>query len=395
MEKTYDYAIIGTGVAGLSLAFFLYKEGLLKNKTLLMLDQRKPDINDKTWSFWHTDTLPFSQLAYTKYSKMIFRSTGYSREQKIAPYCYSMIRAIDFYRHLLAILEQEPNIHWHFAPIAKLHSDGTLVQITSREGNAFQAKTGFNSAVPNLLQANHERYIHLKQHFMGWVVQFEQEVFAADAFTIHDFDIPQQGFTRFVYILPHTSREALVEFTIFSPEVATDEFYETQLKDYLQHKFGLPYRVIHQEFGVIPMTDDPYAHKNPPNLVNIGTLGGAVKPSTGYGFKRITHHTRRIAKALKKGKSIHKISARSAWHYQCLDSIMLEVLKIHGDKGAAIFTGLFRHRSPIAIFRFLDEQANLWQITSIMLAMPYKHLFFISMLKVLSRKIFLRRWDKG
>ncbi len=394
MEKEFDFAITGTGVAGLSLAYLLKKEGLLKNKSLLMLDQRKPDLNDKTWSFWHHDSIPFSELALSRYMKFRFVSSNYTTEKSIAPYTYSMIRAIDFYQYILRKLKASPNISWHFDKIKHLESDGQVTQISTENGEEFKAKICFNSAVPNYLIANPNRFIHLKQHFLGWVVNFGAEVFTPETFTLHDFDIPQQGLTQFIYILPYSSREALVEFTIFSPEVVPKEYYENHLENYLQRKFGLPYQVTHQEFGIIPMTDDPFENKNPPNLINIGTVAGAVKPSTGYGFKRITRHTLLLVKALKAGKPLHKISPKSKWHYQWLDSIMLEVLKSHGDKGARIFSGLFQNRSPQAIFRFLDEKANLLQIISIMLAMPYKHLFFISMLRVLGRKVLLGKFIK-
>lgn len=392
MDKTYDFAIIGTGVAGLSLAYFLCKEGLLKDKTLLMLDQRKPNTNDKTWSFWHTDAIPFSDIAFSRYTNMKFMGPGFYKKESIGDYQYSMIRSIDFYQVMLQKLEQETNISWHFDKVNSLQSDGHLVQIVCENKIAFQAKVGFNSAVPGPKVPRSSRYIYLKQHFLGWVVRFNEDVFTANEFTIHDFDIPQQGLTQFVYILPYNRREALVEFTIFSPELMPDNYYRTTLEEYLKEKFDLPYEITHREFGVIPMTDDPFKNQHPANLINIGTMAGAVKPSTGYGFKRITHHARRIANALKKQQPAHTVSARSPWHYQWLDSIMLEVLNCFGDKGAIIFTGLFRNRSPQAIFRFLDEKANLLQIISIMLAMPYKHLFFISMLRAVSRKVFSRRF---
>lgn len=391
MDKIYDYAIAGTGVAGLSLAYFLHQEGLLHNKTLLMIDQRRPEVNDKTWSFWHQEPIPFSDLAYARYNNFTFQGPGFHTQKTMMPYQYSMIRAIDFYNFMLNILEKLPNITWHFDKIMGITA-GEPVKIKTENQIVFAAHLCFNSAFPNYLPANPRRYIHLKQHFLGWVVNFQQPVFETDTFTIHDFDIPQQDKMQFVYILPYNEREALVEFTIFSEELVPEEYYENNLYEYLEQKIGLKYEILHREYGVIPMTDDPFAVAEAANLINIGTLAGAVKPSTGYGFKRITHHTRRIASALKKGLPVHNISACSPWHFQWLDSIMLEVLKSHGDKGARIFTALFRHRSPLTIFRFLDEKANLLQIISVMLAMPYKHLFFISMLRVLSRKVFLRKF---
>ena len=45
-----------------------------------------------------------------------------------------------------------------------------------------------------------------------------------------DFDIPQEGSTRFMYVLPINSMEALVEYTVFSEELLDYSRYESGIK---------------------------------------------------------------------------------------------------------------------------------------------------------------------
>ena len=53
-----------------------------------------------------------------------------------------------------------------------------------------------------------------------------------------DFDLPQKQETRFMYLLPFSPNEALVEYTLFSKDLLEDEEYETAINDYLKEKSG-------------------------------------------------------------------------------------------------------------------------------------------------------------
>jgi hypothetical protein len=47
----------------------------------------------------------------------------------------------------------------------------------------------------------------------------DRPVFDPGVATFMDFRVPQEGGTCFVYVLPTDPRRALVEYTVFSPEV--------------------------------------------------------------------------------------------------------------------------------------------------------------------------------
>ena len=111
-----------------------------------------------------------------------------------------------------------------------------------------------------------------------------------------------EKYARFLYFLPMSKNQALVEYTIFSPEILSREEYDAALRQYVEEKLFLKdYQVKEEEFGVIPMTDNPMPPQQSSRIIPIGTLAGAVKPTTGYAFLRIQKQVQQIANKLEKG----------------------------------------------------------------------------------------------
>ena len=62
-----------------------------------------------------------------------------------------------------------------------------------------------------------------------------------------DFSIEQKGNTRFMYVLPTSTTEALLEYTLFSADLLPKEEYETEIQNYIQ-KLGITdYEIIAKE----------------------------------------------------------------------------------------------------------------------------------------------------
>jgi len=103
-----------------------------------------------------------------------------------------------------------------------------------------------------------------------------------------DFSVEQQGNTRFMYVLPTSSTEALLEYTLFSKDLLSKDEYENEIETYL-HKLGITeYEIVEKEQGTIPMTSYQFWKHNTKNILNIGSAGGWTKASTGYTFKNTT-----------------------------------------------------------------------------------------------------------
>jgi len=76
-----------------------------------------------------------------------------------------------------------------------------------------------------------------------------------------DFSVEQKGNTRFMYVLPISKNEALIEYTLFSHNHLENLEYENEIQKYIQ-KLGIEtYKIVETEQGSIPMTCYPFWKK--------------------------------------------------------------------------------------------------------------------------------------
>ena len=175
---------------------------------------------------------------------------------------------------------------------------------------------------------------------------------------------------RFIYILPFSPCKALVEITLFSGELLSDEAYDRAIQLYIQEHLGSTlYQIIEVEQGKIPMTDQPFPRFPAPYHVTIGTKGGRVKPSTGYAFWRSQKDAQAIVESLITYGNPTRIP-KDRKRAKSFDSIMLEVMDANGGRMAEIFTDMFKNNPIQRIFRFLDEISSLFDELGIISSVP-------------------------
>jgi lycopene beta-cyclase len=94
----------------------------------------------------------------------------------------------------------------------------------------------------------------LLQHFYGWEVETDKDVFDPTTVTLMDFSAAVTNGVHFFYVLPFSARSALIETTHFSLDLSTQEQYEAELGHYLRHRYGLSHwHTSRIEQGVLPM----------------------------------------------------------------------------------------------------------------------------------------------
>ncbi len=355
--KHYDYIIAGGGGAGLSLVYHLLQTRL-GQKNILIVDRDQKQANDRTWCFWEAGTGPFEAIVHHRWQHVYFHGENYSELLNLGPYYYKMIRSGDFYRHVKTFLAAHPNVTWLTAEVQKISETASGVSMTTTGGN-FTADWAFNSLRDPDEQTPVNGYIHLLQHFKGWVIQTPEDHFDPQRATLMDFRVDQHGACRFFYVLPTDTRTALVEFTLFSPELLPDHLYEEALRQYLHQFLSLDhYTVTHEEFGVIPMTDQPYPAQSSAHVINLGTAGGMTKPSTGYTFQRVQRDSEQlVGSLLRTGKPERH---PTAWNKRfCLyDSTLLRVMNRNQYPVKEIFTDIFRKNPTERVLRFLSEETT-------------------------------------
>ena len=69
-----------------------------------------------------------------------------------------------------------------------------------------------------------------------------------------DFRCDQSKGIHFIYVLPYSDRQALIESTMFSPDIQDDGFYEHAIRTYLSDHLGIDNVItLRKEKGAIPM----------------------------------------------------------------------------------------------------------------------------------------------
>ena len=362
----YDYIIAGAGCAGLSLAMHLIHSGKFRDKNILLVDQQPKQSNDRTWCFWQTGKSLFEPIVYKQWQKLFFYGEAFSKQLNIEPYKYKMIRGIDFYDFCLEEINRQPNFTVRFDKVEHVFSSDITTGIMLN-GNAIHAEYIFNSILFQKPQLSENEY-WLLQHFKGWLIETENNVFEPEVATLMDFRIDQQWGTAFCYVLPFTKNRALVEYTVFSPQVLPKEQYDVGLKNYLEQLLQLgSYKIIDEEFGVIPMTNFEFdAGQN--NIINIGTAGGQTKGSSGYTFNFIQKHSNELVQQLMRGK--HPSLKTGSRRFSFYDSVLLNILYKNTLPGKLIFTRLFQKNQTSKVLRFLDNETSVADELKIISTLP-------------------------
>jgi len=359
----YDYIIVGNGLAGLQLALALGKDDFFNDKQIALIDPSTKSNNDKTWSFWETEDSTWDKLAYKTWKKATIYSSKKEIKLNLDPYTYKSIRALDFYNYTKDNLKQSDNIHLIKDTVTKV-SEQNMVTVTTKT-NSYTATHVFDSRITPDFTTQNKKYTTLLQHFKGWIIKTEQPVFDDTQITMMDYRLKDGNQTTFMYVLPFSKTEALVEFTYFTENTVNASTYDSYIKQYISDYLKIKnYTISETESGVIPMTTFPFSNNNTYNITKIGTAGGWVKPSTGYSFKHTQKKVTKIVANLKTNQPPSKNLFISK--YKFYDKIFLKVLKDENYKGEWIFEQYYSKNNVNTMFRFLDEESTFIEDIKIM-----------------------------
>jgi len=379
-KKSYDYIVCGGGASGLLLLLGMSEDSFFQNSKILLIEKQPQKSNDRTWCFWETNPGPLEEIVSYRWDTALFKHHQWYKKLLLDPYQYKMIRGIDFYNYVHNILQKHPKIDVVHESVCQIKDVDHLTQVVTDKGH-YESSKVFSSINQPKRYINQKKYPVLQQHFLGWIVQTPQEAFDPKELVFMDFDLPQKGRTQFMYVLPFSKDRALLEFTLFSKDLLTQEAYEKGITDYLE-KMGIDtYTIIEKETGSIPMTAYNFDPHNTKSLLHIGTAGGWTKASTGYTFQNTIKKTQELLLFLKKDKSLDQFKIRGRYHFY--DTLFIDVLARYNDQGSDLFKNLFQKNHHQTIFRFLDEDASLWDDLKIMRSFP-----LLVFLKALLKRLF-------
>ena len=224
-----DFIIVGAGASGLMLAYRMSQDSYFNDKSILIIDKDNNKGNDRTWCFWEDGKGEWDNIIYKKWSKIFFGSDKFSKTINISSYTYKMIRSESFYKYLRTIISSKSNFSFKVENVISVEETQDAAQVITSKGAYIGSKV-FNSIVDANIYRSQTKYPVLQQHFVGWFIKIKEDKFDESVATFMDFTVPQNGNTRFMYVLPINKTTALFEYTLFSKELLDYAEYEEAIK---------------------------------------------------------------------------------------------------------------------------------------------------------------------
>ncbi len=363
--QTYDDVILGGGCAGLSLALRLARVSR-GSRRIAVVEPRREFPRDRTWCFWRTGRHPFEAAVAHSWERWAVRAGGRRVVRGSTRYPYQQIPSDAFARLALAELARAPGVDLLLGTRAgAIEARRHAVRVET------EARTLWSSRVHDGRPVGREVFgPGLLQHFVGLHVRTERPVFDPRTVTLMDFDGQVGSGIRFVYVLPRSAHEALVEATVFSERPERGERYRNSIERHLAERYGVTrFEVLDDERGVLPMTGFRPPPTGSRRIVRLGTAAGLVRPSTGYAFLAIQRWsdawTARLASAALPAPP--KARGRVT---RSLDAIFVSYLRRNPELAPELFLRLFKRVPAEALVRFLSDTASWSDRTRVVAAMP-------------------------
>ena len=283
MSKQADMIIVGAGLSGLMTAWRCLD--VHPDLTVMMIDNADRIAGDHTWSF----NLPDIAVHLQDWIKPFIAHQWDDYEVKFPKrkrtldisYCTGnsdTLRAcvqphIDNGRLQLQLNERVTEL--------------SAKTVTLQSGDVLSAKCVLDARG---FKPNDDVFLGY-QKFVGHVIKTKAP-HGVKRPIIMDATVEQLGGYRFVYCLPYSETEMLVEDTYYTDgaELKSQEV-DARIKDYIRDKLAIEsYELIHREKGVLPITlavDEAYGTSlegEQTEAVKLGMTGGYYHAVTGYSL---------------------------------------------------------------------------------------------------------------
>jgi lycopene beta-cyclase len=364
VSTEFDIAIIGGGNAGLTLAAKLAAQ--TNPPSTVVIEPHSTKQRDCSWGLWAKEQQA-KQLAHStkgrwrrwqlidKTSRVIHSSNNYS-DLSLSSADYLLNCAAQLREPVRMIEDSVTNLN--------RQQNQTIIET---EKSRYSAKTVYDSRPPKIAKDG------LRQHFLGWQIYTKEPIKDPDIATLMDFRVDQSRGLHFIYVLPFSDHHLLIESTLISGRVETQDWYRDAIKGWLRDNNIEVEYMICEEMGVIPMdtlvTDSESPSKAPsPLIAPIGAASGAVRRSSGYAFQHIQQQISQLAAGIAQGNMAVPIPISS--RLTAMDSIFNGVLLSRPDLAVSLYMDMARALSGDQFARFMLGQATTNDWLRVIAAMP-------------------------
>lgn len=360
--------MISVGIRGAGLAGLVFAQELLANIpeasiSIFDLRQRLPHPT-RTFCFFRDSESYIPITPDHEWSSVVCSGQNFRRVFPCSSTPYTLIRGDTLFTTLLAKLE---------AAGVSFVWGCRSVEATSRTITADAKLSSFDLVVDAAFSAD-TSVSTLWQSFGGMWVRSDRPLFDPLSATLMDLDVPNsRASVRFMYLLPTSPTTALLEHTVFARTPLTKDEHLTACAEWADRQGYTRLEVCENEYGRIPMGLQQVS--DPQQPLRIGTAGGAVRISTGYGFQAIVREAKQlvqsIASALANGKPLPLARARPwpRWMRFC-DTLFVRALAQRPTSGQFIMAELLRNAPERALIPFLAGTASLSEALQVMRKVP-------------------------
>lgn len=273
----YDFVFVGGGLANSLIALFLAETR--PDVSFLILERGASIGGNHTWSFHTSDVSPahmkrLEPLKTASWPSQEVRFPGYTRPLATGYHSISSERLHD------VMMQRFPDAIRLNIDVAEL----SPTRVTLADGEVISA-----GAVVDGRGYRHSDALELGfQKFIGIEYEFDAP-HGSDTPVIMDATVTQIDGYRFIYTLPFSATEMLVEDTYYAdgPEL-DDENISSLIETYLAQKNWTVKRVARQERGILPIAlsgdIDAFWAQVPDDVTQTGLRAALFHPTTGYSL---------------------------------------------------------------------------------------------------------------
>lgn len=363
----HDLIVVGGGLASCLTAWRLAQQS--SGLRMLILESGNTLGGNHTWSYFPTDLTKVQSawiepLISLRWSSYDVRFPGFVRRLNTG---YCSTDSERFHAVMTEVLDNRFRLGAEAAEV-------TPSSVRLRSGETLTAHCVIDGRGP-------QQTPHLQlgfQKFTGQVLQLKND-HGLNGPIIMDATVPQQGDYRFVYTLPLSERQVLVEDTRYSNHPARDPLADAgAIADYALQQGWRVDGVVREEHGALPITlggdIDAFCAEGA-GVPRIGLRAALFHATTGYSFAEAVRTADAIAAhGITDSTSLYRFltkRTRDHWRAQGYWRLLNRMLFIAAqpDKRRDVMGRFYRLREPL-IERFYAGRSTWFDKARILTGKP-------------------------
>ena len=374
---TISIGIRGGGLAGMAVAEAMTSK--IPNCSVHIFDKRERTPHpERTFCFFgglpiEQFNLPIAQrwpkvlFAGNKAGNKAGRNAGdtFKRICDCSHTPYSIVHGEAYFSQTLSTLE---------ARGVKFYWGASDVEVSSGAITANSTNHQFDLVIDTAFEVGQVQPL-MWQSFAGHWINTNSDRFEPGIATLMEIQSSSaEQSVNFMYILPMSTRAALVEHTSFCASPMDSKWHLGRCVEWFKKNEITDWQINRTESGLIPMGLP--RRRQVPGVISFGSSAGSIRASTGYAFLHILKQAQEIAAYVSNFKpgeekrlNDFSPSRYPAW-MNLSDKIFLSALRQMPEHGGDLMSRLLERAPERALIRFLAGDADLLSAFRVMLTAP-------------------------